>query len=155
MMRKQEKGITMITLVITVVLLIIITGTLAVNSRSSIQMQGITKLQNDIELLNDRIATYYVQYGELPVGRYTEYPVKGEVLANVFDDLSNNDGDTYYTIDLSLLDNITLNYGDGYQSLSENRYIINEKSHIIYYVKGVNYEGKKYHTIGTHPFVGN
>lgn len=58
---KDEKGITMITLIITVMLMIIITGTLARNSMTNVQLSNFTKLQNDIEALNDRVAAYFVK----------------------------------------------------------------------------------------------
>ena len=62
--------------------------------------------------------------------------------------MSINDGEIYYTIDLEELENPSLNYGDGYRSCASDRYIINEDSHVIYYVKGITYDGKEYHTIG-------
>ncbi len=142
---KNEKGITMITLVVTVLLLIIITGTLATNSYDSTQIAKLTKLDNDIKALNDRIAAYYVEHEELPI---MGNPYSKNDLRNVISDLSGNDGDEYYTIDLSLLDNITLNYGEDYAALSENSYIINTESHVIYYLQGIRYKGVVYHTVG-------
>ena len=142
---KNENGITMITLVVTVLLLIIITGTLATNSYDSTQIAKLTKLDNDIKALNDRIAAYYVEHEELPImgNSYSKNDLR-----NVISDLSGNDGDEYYTIDLSLLDNITLNYGEDYAALSENSYIINTESHVIYYLQGIRYKGVVYHTVG-------
>lgn len=142
---KNENGITMITLVVTVLLLIIITGTLATNSYDSTQIAKLTKLDNDIKALNDRIAAYYVEHEELPI---MGNPYSKNDLRNVISDLSGNDGDEYYTIDLSLLDNITLNYGEDYAALSENSYIINTESHVIYYLQGIRYKGVVYHTVG-------
>ena len=142
---KNEKGITMITLVVTVLLLIIITGTLATNSYDSTQIAKLTKLDNDIKALNDRIAAYYVEHEELPI---MGNPYSKNDLRNVISDLSGNDGDEYYTIDLSLLDNITLNYGEDYAALSENSYIINTESHVISYLQGIRYKGVVYHTVG-------
>ena len=142
---KNENGITMITLVVTVLLLIIITGTLATNSYDSTQIAKLTKLDNDIKALNDRIAAYYVEHEELPI---MGNPYSKNDLRNVISDLSGNDGDEYYTIDLSLLDNITLNYGEDYAALSENSYIINTESHVIYYLRGIRYTGVVYHTVG-------
>lgn len=44
------------------------------------------------------------------------------------DDLSPNDGDIYYTIELDKLTNLSLNYGKEYQiSSSDDRYIINRR----------------------------
>lgn len=142
---KNEKAITMITLVVTVVVLVIITGTLATNAYDSTQLSKLTKLDNDIKALNDRIAAYYVEHEELPIygNAYKKADLKGDIA-----DLSGNDGEDYYTIDLSQLDNITLNYGEDYLALSENSYIINEESHVIYYLKGIKYKGIVYHTTG-------
>ncbi|MDE5830176.1 MAG: hypothetical protein K2H53_00220, partial [Clostridia bacterium] len=61
--------------------------------------------------------------------------------------ISNGDCDNYYVINLNELDNITLNYGKEYRlTSSDDKYIINEETHIIYYLKGVIYEGERYHT---------
>lgn len=144
-MKRNEKGIAMITLVITVIILVVITSTLAKNSYDSLQLSNLTNLENDIKSLENRIAAYFVEHGELPI--YGEAYSKGNI-RNTIKDLSPNDGDNYYTIDLSELENITLNYGQNYMSLSTDSYIINEESHAIYYLKGVMYEGKEYHTVG-------
>lgn len=143
---KSENGITMITLVVTILVLVLITGTLATNAYDSTQISKLTKLDNDINALNDRIATYYVENEELPTygNAYTKTNLK-----SVISDLSENDGDEYYTIDLSKLDNLTLNYGEDYLTLSENSYIINVESHMIYYLKGITYKGVTYHTVGS------
>lgn len=58
---KNEQGITMITLITTILLLVIVTGMIAVNATNSLQLANLTKLQNDIEALNDRVAAYYVK----------------------------------------------------------------------------------------------
>ncbi|MCI9365466.1 MAG: hypothetical protein HFJ54_02365 [Clostridia bacterium] len=142
---KNEKGIAMITLVITVLLIIIITSALAKNSYDSLQVGNLTKLDNDIKALNDRIAAYYIQYAKLPT--YGEKYDK-ETIKNDINDLSPNDGDEYYIIDLSELDNLTLNYGENYLTSSNDLYIINEQSHVVYYLRGIKYKGQEYHTVG-------
>jgi len=143
---KEEKGITMISLILTVMLLIIITGALVGNSRSTVQLSNFTKLQNDIEALNDRVAAYFVEKGELPI--YKDEELLKANLRTVLSDMSINDGEEYYTIDLEEIGNPSLNYGEGYRSFAPDRYIINGESHIIYYFKGITYEGKTYHTVG-------
>lgn len=68
------------------------------------------------------------------------------------DEISVNDGEKYYTIDISKIDNITLNYGNDYaKPTTMDRYVINEETHVIYYLKGIHYEGKMYHTTGANP----
>lgn len=58
---RREQGITMITLITTVLLLVIVTGMIAVNAHNSLQLSNLTKLQNDVQALGDRIAAYYVK----------------------------------------------------------------------------------------------
>lgn len=137
---RESRGITMVTLVITVLLLIIITSTLASNAYNTNQLSKLTRLENDIEALNDRIAAYYVEHDKLPV--YGDAYTKSDLTE--IEDLSLNDGEYYYMVDMSEIDNITLNYGRN----SLDAFIINEESHVIYYLEGVTYQGKVYHTVG-------
>lgn len=142
---KNERGIAMITLVITVLLIVIISSALAKNSYDSTQLGNLTKLDNDVKMLEDRIAAYYVQYGDIPTygDPYNKSAVKEKIT-----DLSPNDGDNYYIIDLSELDNVTLNYGENYLTSSNDVYLINEESHVVYYLRGIKYNGQVYHTVG-------
>lgn len=64
---KSEKGITITTLVITVILMMIMTMILAKNARTTMQVSNLTRLQTDIEALNDRISAYYVKNNRLPI----------------------------------------------------------------------------------------
>lgn len=138
---KGEKGITMLTLVITIMVLVIITGTLATNAYNSVELSKLTRLENDIKMLEDRVAVYYVKNDTLPITEAEPY--KKASLSLRINDLSENDGEDYYVIDLSKLDNLTLNYGR-----NSTEYIINEESHVIYHLSGITYNGKIYHTIG-------
>ena len=150
---ENERGITLITLIISVVILAILTISLSMNTYSSLNLAKLTKLQNDIELLNNRIATYYVKEGKLPIYREgsSSFAISKSSLIGQFDDLATSDGNIYYTIDLEALDISlqTLNYGSGYKSPdSSDRYIVNEETHIVYYLQGINYDGDVYHTTG-------
>lgn len=154
---KNEKGITLLTLLITVVLMIILTGVFANRSYSSLNLSKLTRLQNDIEMLNDRIAVYYIKENKLPLYKLenTDYMLTKDDLKKSIDSLAASDGPDYYIIDLNALDDSvgisTLNYGkkwDAVSSAETDKYIINEKTHIVYYVQGINFEGKMYHTVG-------
>lgn len=143
----SQKGITLITLIITVILLVIITSVLSMNAYSSMQLSNLTKLQNDIQTLNDRVATYYIKNGELPI--YKDYSMTKSELKNILSDISPGDSNTYYTIDLEELENLSLNYGEAFKSKgtsNKDKYIINEETHVIYYLEGIIYEGIEYHT---------
>ncbi len=138
---KQEKGITLSTLVITIIVLLILTSTLIYNTKGSINIQNRTKLYNDIELLKEKVSEYYNEYGEIPAK--IEYTNIGN-LSNILS--KNNDTGKFYVIDLEAMKGITLNYGKDYEKIKDNAssansyqdvYIINKNSHNIFYVKGV------------------
>lgn len=143
---KNEKGITLISLIITIVLLIIIAGTTIYTSYDRFKINNLKKMNNDIELLNDKISTYYVEYGGIPTLELYTY-------TSIVFTTNVNDDETYYIIDLSAIGNITLNYGEeGYKSpnTSDDVYIVNNKTHTVYYVKGVEYtDGVIYHSLVT------
>ena len=58
---KNERGITLLTLVITVIMLAILTVALSMNTYTSLNLARLTKLQNDVDLLDNRIATYNIK----------------------------------------------------------------------------------------------
>ena len=138
---KQEKGVTLSILVITIIVLLILTSTLIYNAKGSINIQNTTKLYNDIELLREKVSEYYNEYGEIPAK--IEYTNIGS-LSNILS--KNNDTGKFYIIDLEAMKGISLNYGKDYENIKNNPnnansytdiYIINENSHNIFYVNGV------------------
>ena len=157
---KQEKGITMTTLVITVIMLIIFTNVMIYNTKSSININKLTNLYNDIELLRDKVSTYYDEYGKIPAKiEYTNTSGLLDVLST-----KNEIGNKFYVIDLEAMQGITLNYGKDYEIVKDGKvdpnnytdlYIINENSHNIFYVKGIEIKEddvvKKYYTDYTYP----
>ena len=146
MKNKKIAGITLITLVIAVCILIIISSILIYNARTGIRLRSLKMMYNDIELLSDKVNSYYTKYGALPA----EIEYKG----NIHFEPEPNDNDIYYIIDLNALDGISLNYGFDFKNItSENDtstysdiYIINEESHHIYYVRGIEMDGVIYYT---------
>ena len=146
---KQEKGISMIALGITIIILFIVTNVLAYNAEDSMHIKKLTKLYNDIELLREKVSEYYNEYGKIPVEiKYTNTSQLSDVLSE------KNDTGDFYVVDIEALEGITLNYGKDYEKVKGNIenadsytdiYIINEKSHNIFYAKGV--EIKKDDTI--------
>ena len=156
---KQEKGITMTALVITVITLLILTGTMIYNTQGSININKLTNFYNDLELLRDKISTYYNEYGKLPAEiKYTNTSRLASVLS------TQNDTGDFYVIDLEAMQGITLNYGQDYEKVKNyptnansytDLYIINENSHNIFYAKGLEIKEddtvKTYYTDYTEP----
>lgn len=147
---KKQKGITLVSLIITIVLLLIITGTTVYTSVDRFKINNLKKMYNDIELLDDKVNNYYLKYGGLPVIKDAKNNPESYTHTALDFNKDVNDNENYYIIDLSAIGDITLNYGkDGYESPngSDDVYIINEKSHTVYYVRGIEYtDGNLYHS---------
>lgn len=152
-MKKYNKGITLITLTVAVCILIIISGMLIYNAKNGIKMRNVKLMKNDIELLNDKINSYYVKYGAIPA--------EIEYIGNINFEPQPNDNEKYYVIDLNALENVTLNYGLDFKNITTSDdtisyndvYIINEQSHHIYYVHGVEMDEIIYYTNDTDEYV--
>ena len=64
---KNQKGITLLMLVSTILIMIIILGTITYTSMDSFKMDQYYKMCADVELLDGKIALYYINNGVLPV----------------------------------------------------------------------------------------
>ena len=143
---KNQKGITLISLTVTIAVLIILTFTVVVNVEQYGNQKIKTNFNIDIKSLNEEIRQYYAREKSLPViNKFTNTSMI-ENIKNV------NDNDNYYVIDISKLD-VDLKYGKDYDVIKEKSideeitdlldvYIINEQSHTIYYPKGIEFDGK-------------
>ncbi len=145
-LKRKNKGITLITLVIAVTILIIISSLLVYNAKNGIKMRNLKMMYNDIELLSDKVEAYNAKYGALPA--------EIEYWGTRYFSPEPNDNDKYYVIDLHALDGISLNYGSDFENITseqdtlnyDNLYIINEQSHHIYYARGIEMDGVLYYT---------
>lgn len=135
-MIKSQKGITLVSLIITVILLLILTSTVAYNLNYSNKATRYNNMIADIKLLEDKVLIYFNKYGEVPKTTRTI-------------EINNTE---YYEIDLSKLDDITLMYGKDYNK-SENLtntldvYLVNNSLE-IYYLKGMELSGEIRHIRG-------
>ena len=158
---RDKKGITMASLVIAVAVLLILTSIIIVNIGGEIKIEKLDALQNDIDNLRDKISLYYGQYGDIPArGKYPKSNYEH------IDSISRAvDTGDFLVIDLEAIENLTLNYGQDYENVKNlehfknnqeitseealenmNLYIINSTSHNIFYVKGIEVDGKMYYT---------
>lgn len=115
---KKSKGITLISMILAVIVLLIIVGTISYSSRNSLQKKKLDNFFNDIGALSDAVSVYYIKNGTLPV-YYSKYDINGNngeyreiCLDNTdlnipkfdYDDIS-----SYYILDISKLEDISLN----------------------------------------------
>lgn len=144
----SNKGITLLTLTITIVIMLILSFTISINVTSYIERVKKANLETDLQKLQQKIEIYYSKNKDIPI--LNKY-INTEMLNK-----KENDNENYYVIDLDKLDNIELNYGKDFEKVKGiegdisdllDVYIINEKSHVIYYPKGVEYNNKMYYTL--------
>lgn len=160
---RQEKGITMMALVVTIIILLILTSVLVFNTQDSVYIKRLNNLYSDIELLRSKTDEYYNEYGQIPAKiKYTNIDTLKNVLS------TKNDTGDFYVIDLEAMEGITLNYGKDYENVKNlpkneetnannytDLYIINENSHNIFFVRGIEIKEKDtvktYYTDYTEP----
>ena len=139
----NNKGITLVSLVVTVIIILILTGAMIFNTKNQLQMRGIQNLSNDIESLNAKVDDYYLKYGELPkLCDYTSndtinFKNKTHFITSLNEkaqthnarlntEVNENDGDEYIVIDLEKLEGLTLTYGydDQYKYLKDKKEVV-------------------------------
>lgn len=150
---KSEKGINLISLTVSVIVILILTGIILYNVKDNLGIQNLKNMQSDIGNLRDKVSVYYAQYGKIPAN--IEYTNTEDIDA-ISDAV---DTGVFYIIDLAAMENITLRYGRDYEKIQngeatkgeqvnqlEDLYIINEDSHNIFYVKGITLDGETFYT---------
>lgn len=153
---KNNKGITMVALIVTVVVILIISATMITSISNYTNSSALMNMQADIQLLKDKAIVYYNSYGEIPVceetyfenintaqGSITVYKNSESVIINqdFIADRNADDGDVYYQVDTTKLNNVTLNLGT-----DEDVYIINAKTLNVYYTNGIMSEDVIHYT---------
>lgn len=153
---KSQKGINLISLSIAVIMILIITNVILYNVKSNLGIQKLQNMQTDIKNLRDKISTFYAQNGKIPASiEYTN--INNIKQAGVISTAV--DTGKFYVIDLASIDNLTLNYGQDYKKIKSGNvttseeinnlvdlYIINETSHNIFYVEGIEYDNEWFYT---------
>lgn len=127
----QNKGVTLVALIMTIVLLLILSSVAINNLNKSSNVAPYNNMIADIELLTDKIVIYYNKYGELPII---------ENNSQIIDDIE------YYKIDLNKLENITLNYGTEKDGNAKDIYLVNNNLE-VYYLEGIEKSGKIEHKL--------
>ena len=120
-----------VNLVVFLIVIFIVFGVLYNFIKKGIDLSKLNNLYKDISILDERISIYYLNNGDIPI--------KGEEI-EFYNSINPNDNEQFYELNLEMLENLSLNYGN--RELGEDDfYIINKQSHTIYYKKGVSYNG--------------
>lgn len=145
---KNESGITLIALTVTIVVMMILIIGISAVMTTNIEIENYNKVKEDIVALTEAVKLYYLQNSKLPI---VETPTISRLNIPT-KDINPNDNNRYYYIDTSLLTDVQLNCGEGntnktYTSSDNDLYVLNEKSLTVYYLKGAVLDGKKHYTV--------
>lgn len=152
---KKSRGVTLISLVVTVTVILIMTNIVVFNVADSVRTTKLSNMQADIENLRDKVSAYYTEYGMIPADTSIEYTNTNHITS-----ISRaTDIGPFYVIDLEAMENITLNYGKDYEKIRNGEaktqeeinqlrdlYIINSTSHNVFYVDGIKTDSATYYT---------
>lgn len=159
---KNEKGVNLISLTVSVIIILILTGIILYNVKDNLGVQNLKNMQTDIGNLREKVSVYYAQYGEIPADTSDDTKMEYTKISHLKDaGIISEQVDTgkFYVIDLSAMENVTLTYGEDYEKIRngevdtnevintlDDLYIINATSHNIFYVKGITLDGEKFYT---------
>ncbi len=139
---KNQKGVTLMILVVTIITMGLIAGTISYNSVSTYRLNAYHMMCSDIELLDEKIALYYLEHKALPIIQNDSIRINNLITDYNSENVNfnpNNSGNLY-KIDLTKLDNLSLQKLD---------YYIDEQSHTIYSGNGKKIEDQEYYTVPT------
>lgn len=149
---KNEKGISLVSLIIVIIVLVILTNVIIYNVSDHLKIENLKAMQNDVANLRDKVASYYVQNGKIPANlKYTD--VQHLRQAGIISEAV--DTGEFLVIDLAALESVTLNYGKDYEKVKQDTqnvdnykdiYIINTVSHNIFYVNGITVDTDIFYT---------
>lgn len=146
---KNNRGVTMIALAVTVVILTILAVTLTASMTSTIELKKYNNVKEDIIALSEDIKVYYMKNNALPI--YNDIKLSLSTYGVPDEDMNPNDSEIYYPINLDEISKeIELNCGDGNKNkdfTTDDLYVVNESSLTVYYLKGVLLNGVKHYTI--------
>lgn len=148
-MINNNKGITLISLVVTIVVMLILAISLTASVTSTIELQEYNKVKEDIINLSEEVKVYYLKNKKLPAYTNREYSLSSYDVPTY--DINPNDSGVYYAIDLTVLpEDLKLNCGEGNVSKdfsSDDLYVLDKESLTVYYLKGAVLNGEKHYTI--------
>ena len=124
---KNDKGVTLLVLTITIIVLLIITSITIGNAKNQLGIGKVNNLYSDLDSISTKVSDYYLKNNSLPVFENNIYMNSKNELGVLFESnggeksvINSNDDGAYYVIDLSKLENLTLNYGSDYKNWSES-----------------------------------
>lgn len=145
---RDNHGITLISLAVTIVIMMILAVSLTASMTSTIELKKYNSVKEDIIALTEEVKVYYIKNLSLPVYNETTIDIPNKVYEK---DRNPNDSGNYYPINVDVLSSdLSLNLGEGNKKqnfTTDDLYVVNEKSLTVYYVQGAMLDGERHYTI--------
>ena len=139
----MKKGISMVTVLIAVSVMMILVSSVSVIGSSAISSANFEEYKSKVERVADEINIYINENGTLPITNQivSINSLGGDFLEAVKEknDLSNK----FYVVDISKLNDYSIENGKGNLN-DKDVFLIAENSNNVYYLKGFKYKGKVY-----------
>ena len=146
---RNNNGITLVTLAITIVVMLILTVSITASMKSTIEIKKYNSVKEDIISLSEAIKEFYLDNEKLPIDSSKVYKLSDYGVPTK--DINPNDSNDYYRIDISNFSEIELNNGENNNNENnqdtDDMYVVNEKSLTVYYLRGAVLNGQKHYTI--------
>lgn len=145
---KDQKGITMIALVVTIIVLVILSTMVTHVGMSSIRNSRFEKIKNELELVQANVNLWYEKYIDYT---YDEIPIGSEIPADKKDTFSNylkEINNEYVSKDINRYRYFTVSDFKNLQVDGiENEYIIDIKKQVAILAEEYEYEGNTYYML--------
>lgn len=148
----MKKGITALTVVIMLVIIIVLAGTITINSYNSIQSANKLTFSLEISNIQEEVTRYIKESAS------DEYPTGGNVYTVDLSDVTDtavtqfdeepkdsNNQITLYEVDLTAIGIDDTEFGN--KESEKDVYVLSKETGIVYYLEGVKYDGMTYYTL--------
>ncbi len=156
---KQNLGISLIVLIVTIALILILSGAIILSINVSVQNANLSRFANDLANLQDSVKSMYILDNVLPVVNSEEVLTKEDVLNLVsaknkeaFELEITNNGEsenvTFNQISLEKAGADMIQVGSG-KNGQDDIYVVSNNSLKVYYLKGQLYRKKMYFSLNS------
>ena len=154
---KNKKGMSMISLIITVIVILILLATSIGFMGNAVDNSRISAFANDLVEIEDAVRTYYVEKDEFPTSDSDKNALSQNALLGLISDgksyledelklngdyIENGNLGAFYKIDLSKIGVASTKRGTKDSGDTSDIYVVSYPSLNVYYVKGIEAKSK-------------
>lgn len=145
-MRKVKKGISLVSLIISIIIMTILAGIVTISGISSVKSVALDTFALEILDIQNAVEEYRYKYGKYPVTTDYLFDTRNvEDISQFSEETITDNNINFKLVDLSSIGIRNTKYGNN--DTLKDVYVLSEKTGIVYYLTGVSYERKRYYTL--------